>query len=60
MAPSATTDIVPSEVGVKQFEHVHGAENKTPLEAISHGGLVQPGEKNSHRIGESFLLASVF
>lgn len=48
MAPSATSEVVVPEmkVGVaKQPEkHVHGAEDKTPLEAISHGPLVHPGE----------------
>lgn len=49
MAPSANSDIVvpmakvgaeiPSEVA----PHVHGAEDKTPLQAISHGDLVAPG-----------------
>jgi hypothetical protein len=45
MAPSATSEIVAPEVGVaKQVEkHVHGAEDKTPLEAISHGPIVQAG-----------------
>jgi hypothetical protein len=49
MAPSATSEIVMPEVGVaKQVEkqqHVHGAEDKTPLEAISHGPIVQSGEE---------------
>jgi len=48
MAPSATTEIaIPdSKVGVVQQPeaHVHGAEDKTPLEAISHGPLIHPGE----------------
>jgi hypothetical protein len=48
MAPSATTDLtIPeSKVGVaKQPEkHVHGAEDKSPLEAISHGTITHPGE----------------
>jgi hypothetical protein len=48
MAPSATTEIlVPlAKSGVmEQLEnHVHGAEDKTPLEAISHGPLVHQGE----------------
>jgi hypothetical protein len=47
MAPSATTTIVtPSsktQVSVAPETHVHGAEDKTPLEAISHGPLIQPG-----------------
>jgi hypothetical protein len=50
MAPSATSEIV-MPVGVtKQVEkqqHVHGAEDKTPLEAISHGPIVQSGEATS-------------
>ena len=48
MAPSATSDIVvlDSKVGETQQpeKHVHGAEDKTPLEAISHGPLIHPGE----------------
>ncbi|KAH6712984.1 class II aldolase/adducin N-terminal [Leptodontidium sp. MPI-SDFR-AT-0119] len=49
MAPSATSDIVvpvSPKVGAVKDEpqqHVHGAEDKTPLEAISHGGLIAPG-----------------
>jgi len=47
MAPSATTELITpeSKVGVaKQPEkHVHGAEDKSPLEAISHGPFVHPG-----------------
>jgi hypothetical protein len=31
------------EVSEKQV-HVHGGEGKTPLEAISHGPLIHPGE----------------
>jgi hypothetical protein len=50
MAPSATEQVVapPSKsVVVEQPEkHVHGAQDKTPLEAISHGPLVQPGMYN--------------
>jgi hypothetical protein len=47
MAPSATSEIVSPLVGVaKQVEkHVHGAQEKTPLEAISHGPIVQAGER---------------
>lgn len=49
MAPSATSDIMVPEtkVGVSKqddVKHVHGAEDKTPLEAISHGPLIHPGE----------------
>ncbi|KAJ5054334.1 uncharacterized protein L3040_000610 [Drepanopeziza brunnea f. sp. 'multigermtubi'] len=51
MAPSATSDIIVvpvAKVGVEEEtspKHVavHGAEDKTPLEAISHGDLVAPG-----------------
>lgn len=46
MAPSATaeSDIPVSKVEVSQEpqKHVHGGENKTPLEAISHGTIL-PG-----------------
>jgi hypothetical protein len=51
MAPSATTELITpeSKVGVaKQPEkHVHGAEDKSPLEAISHGPITHPGEISS-------------
>jgi len=48
MAPTATTEaVIPtSKVGVVVSQpkaHVHGAEDKTPLEAISHGPLIHPG-----------------
>jgi hypothetical protein len=47
MAPSATTPIVTpvseSDVTDRPEKHVHGAQDKSPLEAISHGPLVQPG-----------------
>lgn len=50
MAPSATespvtvTQNLKSDVVQSPPEtHVHGAEDKSPLEAISHGGLVMPG-----------------
>jgi hypothetical protein len=48
MAPSATEIVTPvPEVTAKQPEkHVHGAEDKTPLEAISHGPLIHPGKIN--------------
>lgn len=47
MAPSATAEIG-QEVATKQPEkHVHGAEDKTPLEAISHGPLIHPGKISS-------------
>lgn len=52
MAPSATTEEVQfplqtsSKVGVapEPEKHAHGGEGKTPLEAISQGPLIQPGE----------------
>lgn len=47
MAPSATSEIVLSEAGVAKHQvekHIHGSEEKTPLEAISHGPIVQAGE----------------
>jgi hypothetical protein len=48
MAPSATTEIIAcaSKVGVAEEieKHVHGGEGKTPLEAISQGPLIHPGE----------------
>jgi len=53
MAPSATSSSdeivvqvakVGERVDVKEEKHAHGAEDKTPLEAISHGPLVMPGE----------------
>lgn len=53
MAPSATSDLVAeSKVGAKvessqPEKHVHGAENKTPLEAISHGPLIHSGASSS-------------
>lgn len=48
MAPSATIDELAtsvSEVNISKIpeKHVHGAEDKTPLEAISHGPLMHPG-----------------
>jgi hypothetical protein len=46
MAPSATSEIVTPVTAKQQPEkHVHGAEDKTPLEAISQGPLIQPGKK---------------
>lgn len=49
MAPSATSEILVPQVGwakeAQVEKHVHGAEEKTPLEAISHGPIVQAGEK---------------
>lgn len=52
MAPSATSDIVvpqvsETKVGAQPEKHVHGAEDKTPLEAISHGPLIHPGMQMS-------------
>lgn len=56
MAPSAISDtqayvlLTREGKNVKSVEteadHVHGAQDKTPLEAISHGPLIQPGEAN--------------
>lgn len=47
MAPSATAEIATSiskvEISNESEKHVHGAEDKTPLEAISHGPLILPG-----------------
>jgi hypothetical protein len=47
MAPSATAPIVTqvseTDVAEQPEKHSHGAQDKTPLEAISHGPLVQPG-----------------
>jgi hypothetical protein len=47
MAPSATATLVTQSskalVSEAPETHVHGAEDKTPLEAISHGPLIQPG-----------------
>jgi len=68
MAPSATSETVVPEVGVakRQVEkHVHGAEEKTPLEAISHGPIVQAGipEFSSHEEHRKHILihtAAVF
>lgn len=56
MAPSATQEvelpITTAKVGVSietttPETHVHGGEGKTPLEAISHGPLIQPGKEKS-------------
>jgi hypothetical protein len=45
MAPSATSEFGTPMTAKQQPEtHVHGAEDKTPLEAISQGPLIQPGE----------------
>jgi len=45
MAPSATEIVIPvqDEISKQPEKHVHGAEDKTPLEAISHGPLIHPG-----------------
>lgn len=47
MAPSATAElVVPTskvELAKQPEQHVHGAEDKTPLEALSHGPLIHPG-----------------
>jgi hypothetical protein len=64
MAPSATSEIVVPRVGVaKQAQvekHIHGAEEKTPLEAISHGPIVQAGEKVFPFIFDANLIDAVF
>lgn len=53
MAPSATESHVSIQKKVgegasvakdEKVEHVHGGEDLTPLEAISHGGVVMSGE----------------
>lgn len=51
MAPSATLESIlpiqkktPEENVPRTIEHVHGGEDLTPLEAISHGGVVMSGE----------------
>ena len=47
MAPSATAaPVTPNskaQVSATRETHFHGAEDKTPLEAISHGPFIQPG-----------------
>ena len=47
MSPSATTELVTPlskvEISKEPEKHVHGAEDKSPLEAISHGPLIHPG-----------------
>jgi hypothetical protein len=57
MAPSATSEIVVPEVGVAKHveKHVHGAEDKTPLEAISHGPVLQPGEMSLFHLSPTRL-----
>lgn len=40
VAATGTSDAIDQDTIV----HVHGGEGKTPLEAISHGDLVLPGE----------------
>jgi hypothetical protein len=64
MAPSATSEILVPQVGwAKQAQvekHVHGAEEKTPLEAISHGPIVQAGETVSPFILDANLVDAVF
>ncbi|TVY83807.1 Meiotically up-regulated protein [Lachnellula suecica] len=42
MAPSATSETVMPVISKQPETHVHGAEDKTPLEAISHGPLIHP------------------
>lgn len=55
MAPTATETLVTSlskvEVSKAPATHVHGAEDKTPLEAISHGPLLHPGMINLYFSG---------
>jgi len=50
MAPSASAELVVpvSKVGaaIAPEVHVHGGEDKTPLEAISHGPLVHLGKRD--------------
>lgn len=62
MAPSATSDIVVPETKVevaKQPEkHVHGAEDKSPLEAISHGPLIHPGKNFLSFLSQPFCVTS--
>lgn len=47
MSPSATAPIVKTipktQVSEVSEKHAHGGEDKTPLEAISHGPLIQQG-----------------
>lgn len=51
MAPSAVETALPvskleiSEKQEHEERHVHGGQDKTPLEAISHGPLIHPGMK---------------
>lgn len=54
MSPSAIVDTLPAGVGNgvskvmgKEEKHVHGAEDKTPLEAISHGDVMMQGTSGS-------------
>ena len=68
MAPSAITEevtLVPerTKVGVAiasepqvPEKHVHGGQGKTPLEAISQGPLVQPGENNVYLLLRCFCV----
>ena len=50
MSPSAITethstpDVVIKKVTGGEDPHVHGAENLTPLQAISHGDVALPGK----------------
>lgn len=48
-APVATiTENIKSVVAKQpETQHVHGAEDKSPLEAISHGDIVLPGKATS-------------
>jgi len=49
MAPSATIEfaipVEKAEVSKEPERHVHGGEDKTPLEAISHGETALPGKR---------------
>ena len=61
MAPSATSDLATPfskvEISKQPAVHAHGAEDKTPLEAISHGpcGIVHPGMNSSNFLDENPL-----
>lgn len=52
MAPSAISDLLPTvpitskSVSPADVKHVHGMEDKSPLEALSHGDVALPGVPN--------------
>ena len=50
MAPSAMAELInptsKAEIAKQPEKHAHGAEDKTPLEAISHGPLLHLGTVN--------------